>query len=153
MPPQPTLDKTEIALFQEREHLYRRYLASHFEDGELDPSAIRFNEPPSFLRSCFSVPEDAIHPNCADGQDVSKYGVLQMAASAAHFEARTLDSTIYQFSPVHRPLPSCYAHSEIHCRRVAELSGTHVEPPKDVKKAFRLRIARALSVTIPAPAQ
>jgi hypothetical protein len=151
LPPQHALERVEVSRFQDGESLYRRYLASHFQDGELDPSAIRFDEPPSFLRSAFSLPEDAIHPDCADGKDVSNYGVLKMQASEAQHQEKARNGSAFDFTPVHRPLPSCYAHSEIHCSCAANLEGKYSEPPKDVRKAFRLRIARALSVAIPAP--
>lgn len=151
MPPQHALNQTEVALFKEDEALYRRYPASHFHDGVLDPSAIRFHEPPSFLRSAFSVPEDALHPDCADGNSTSQFGVLTMLASAANHQQEANDGSKFNFSPVHRPLPSCYAHSEVHCVRASDPNREHVEPPKHVKNAFRLRIARALSIAIPAP--
>lgn len=151
MPPQHTSGRTEEAFSSDDESLYRRYLPSHFQDGELDPSAIRFNEPPSFLRSAYSVPSDALHADCADQQSVSRYGVLSMPVAAARFQERALSGETFDFSPVHRPQPSCYAHSEIHCVSQLTASTQHKEPQKEVRKAFRLRIARALSVVIAAP--
>jgi hypothetical protein len=144
------LGRTAVPDFQNGESLYRRYQAFHFQDGELDPSAIRFDEPPSFLRSAFSAPEDALHTDCADGQNVANYGVLEMKASVAQHKEKSKDGTEFDFSPVHRPLPTCYAHSEIRCSHLPDLKPQHIEPPKDVRKAFRLRIARALSVVIEA---
>lgn len=151
MPPQHTLDQQEVPHFREDEALYRRYLASHFQDGELSPSAIRFKEPPSFLRSAFSEPHDALHPDCADGKLTSQFGVLKMLAAVMECEEKAPDGSTFDFSPVHRPLPTCYAHSEVHCLRARGLDRQHVEPPKYVKNAFRLRIARALSIAVPAP--
>lgn len=151
MPPQHTLGRTAEAFLSDDESLYRRYLASHFQDGELDPSAIRFNEPPSFLRGAYSVPADTLHEDCADQQNVSRYGVLTMPVSAARHVESTRDGETFDFSPVHRPLVCCYAHSEIHCTPQTHASPQHTEPPREVKKAFRLRIARALSVVIAAP--
>lgn len=104
MPPQHTLGCAEVPLFQDGELLYRRYLSFHFEDGELDPSAIQLDEPPSCVRSRFSVPEDALNPDCADGQDVLTFGVLQMAANAVGHREVTSDGRAFEFSPVHRPL-------------------------------------------------
>ena len=152
MPPQRTSNQPIIPHFEDNESLFRRYLQSHFQGGELDPSAIRFDEPPSFLRSAFSEPEDALHTDCADGKNVSGFGVLVMKASAAHYQERTVDNWVFTFQPMHRPLPACYAHSEIDCLESSGNSTSqHVNPPKRIRNAFRLRIARALSVAIPAP--
>lgn len=150
MLPQHTLGRPVVPTFQDDESLYRRYQASHFQDGELDPSAIRFDEPPSFLRSSYSAPEDALHTDCADGQNVAKYGVLEMKASVALHKEESRDGTVFDFSPIHRPLPTCYAHTEIYCRHQSDPNLRHIEPPRDVRRAFRLRIARALSVAIKA---
>jgi len=151
LPPQHTLHSAEVARFGQDESLYRRYLASHFLEGVLEPSAIRFNEPPSFLRSAFSEPQDALHPDCAEGKPTSQFGVLKMLASAVEHQERALDGSLFDFSNVHRPLPTCYAHSEVHCVSESDPNRQHVDPPKHVKNAFRLRIARALSIAISAP--
>ena len=151
MPPQQTLDRHPVPRFEDDEYLFRRYISSHFHEGELDPSAIRFDEPPSFLRSGFSTPADALHVDCAEGQVVTAFGVLAMQANAASGQESTEDGNTFTFLPSHQPLPSCYAHSEIHCLRAGDPNYQHTEPPKRIRKAFRLRIARALSVAIPAP--
>ena len=132
MPPQHTSGRAEVDFSSDDESLYRRYLASHFRDGELDPSAIRFNEPPSFLRSAYSVPADALHADCADQQSVSKYGVLAMPVSAARHRERARDGEVFDFLPIHRHLPPCYAHSEIHCASQEHADPQHAEPPKEV---------------------
>ena len=84
-------DKPIVPHFHDDERLFRRYRSSHIQEGELDPSAIRFDEPPSFLRSAFSRPEDALHRDCADGKDVSEFGVLEMKVSAAYYKDGTSD--------------------------------------------------------------
>jgi len=145
------LDRLPVLHFQDDESLYRRYLPSHFQDGELDPGAIRFDEPPSFLRSAFSIPEDALHKDCAEGQNVSHYGVLGVRVSLVQCQERVTDGRAFEFSAIHRPLSLCYAHSEIQCICLADPVSMHTEPPKSVKRAFRLRLAKALSVEIPAP--
>ena len=152
MPPQRMFDKPIVPHFHDDERLFRRYRSSHIQEGELDPSAIRFDEPPSFLRSAFSRPEDALHRDCADGKDVSEFGVLEMKVSAAYYKDGTSDNQVFTFQPTHVPLSACYAHSEIHCVGLSGDSTTqHVKPPKRIRNAFRLRLARALSVVIPAP--
>jgi len=100
LPPQRTSNQPIIPHFEDNESLFRRYLQSHFQGGELDPSAIRFDEPPSFLRSAFSEPEDALHTDCADGKNVSGFGVLVMKASAAHYQERTVDNWVFTFQPM-----------------------------------------------------
>lgn len=151
MPPQHTFNRLAETTFLGSELLYRRYLRSHLEDGELDPSAIRFHEPPSVLRGRFSVPEDAIHSDCAEGKPVSGFGVLAMPARSVQCREIAKNGTDYEFIPVHKPLPSCYSHAEIHCQLGQDPSGQHIEPPKEVRRAFRLRIAQALAIAIPAP--
>lgn len=151
MPPQATEQRASNPTFAPDEELFRRYLASHLEDGELDPSAIRFNEPPSFLRSAYSVASDALHANCAGGQEVSKFGVLAMPVSAITQNQVSGNGDSFEFAPTHEPLPACYAHSEVRCSNADDPNKQHIEPPKDVKKAFRVGVAKLLSVSIPAP--
>jgi hypothetical protein len=138
-------------IFEPTEELFRRYLASHYEDGELDPSAIRFGEPPSFLRSAYSVAVDALHTNCADGQEVSGFGVLAMPASAVTQNQISKRGDSFDFAPVHQPLTACYAHSEIRCSSSEDPTKQHIEPPREVRRAFRVGLAKLLSVSIPAP--
>jgi len=89
------------------------------------------------------VPEDALHADCADGQNVFRYGVLQMLASEAEYQEKAVSGALFNIAPVHRPLPSCYAHSEIHCTRligpdpiqVEDCAGTISDNPSTVKIA------------------
>jgi hypothetical protein len=149
--PQTTGERLAEDEFQPLEKLYRRYLDYHFEDGELDPSAIRFNEPPSVLRSQFSEPADALHANCAEGQEVTKYGVLSMPHTAVNQDHRAQTGADFSFCAVHDPLPACYAHSEIRCTTSKDGRRAHIEPTKDVRDKFRVKLAKALSVEIQAP--
>jgi hypothetical protein len=151
LPPQATELRASNQTFSSNEELFRRYLASHLEDGELDPSAIRFNEPPSFLRSAYGVAIDALHANCADGEDVSRFGVLAMPVNAVNQTHASNNGDRFEFAAIHVPLPACYAHSEVHCSSAQDPDKRHIEPPKGVRKAFRVEIAKLLSVSIPAP--
>ena len=99
MPPQSAEERSSDPIFREGEELFRRYLAVHFEDGELDPSAIRFNEPPSFLRSAYSVPIDALHLNCSDGKPTSAFGVLSILVACVQQTHTTQDGESYEFIP------------------------------------------------------
>jgi len=89
------------------------------------------------------VPEDALHADCADGQNVFRYGVLQMLASEVEYQEKAVSGALFNIAPVHRPLPSCYAHSEIHCTRligpdpiqVEDCAGTISDNPSTVKIA------------------
>jgi hypothetical protein len=149
--PQATEQRASNPTFEPDEELFRRYLASQLEDGELDPSAIRFNEPPSFLRSAYSVALDALHADCADGHEVSRFGVLAMPVRAVTQNHTSNDGNRFKFAPTHEPLPACYAHSEVHCSNSHDKNKEHVEPPKEVRKAFRVGVAKLLSVSVPAP--
>jgi hypothetical protein len=152
LPPQATEQRASNPIFEQDEKLFRRYLASHLDEGELDPSAIRFSEPPSFLRSAYSVALDALHANCADGQEVARFGVLVMPVGGVTQNQQSRNGERYEFAPTHEPRPACYAHSEVRCS-LANGGGLHVEPPRDVRKAFRIELAKLLSVSIPAPSQ
>jgi len=133
------------------EELFRRYLKAHFHDGELDPSAIRFDEPPSVVRGKYSEAKDALSQGCAGNKDVSGFGVLVAKNSEVSQEHTSSSGDHYVFEVVHSPLAACYAHSEIRCFRKIDDAKVHVEPPKDVRRRFRVNLARALSVAIAAP--
>lgn len=148
MEPMEQGKRQEEPSFKDEEKLFRRFPPS-FQREPLATS-IRFDEPPSFCRSRFALPEDTIHPNCADGQDVSQFGVFAIPVVAARMTIVDRSrGAVYHFEPRHRPEPFCYAHTEVHCLRQADsdesgVSNGHSEPPKAVRNQFRTKIATAL---------
>ena len=55
----------------------------------------------------------------------------------------------FEFYPIHTPEETCYAHSELWCRRVGSSSSDYEEPPKKVKEALKIKLSLALKVIIP----
>jgi hypothetical protein len=145
--------RQEEPCFKDEEQLFRRFPPE--VKSEVLATSIRFDEPPSFCRSKFARPEDTIHRNCADGQDVSRFGVFAVPVAAARIILKDTNQKCYHFEPKHRPEPTCYAHTEIHClmRKDSDVlagSDIHSKPPLIVRNQFRARIAIALVEVIPA---
>ena len=152
MEPEKHGKRQEEPCFKDEEKLFRRF--PPWVKGEVLATSIRFNEPPSFCRRRFAHPEDTIHPNCADGQDVSQYGVFALPVASVRQVLSDGNQNIYHFEPKHRPEPTCYAHTEIDCLRQensdgSAVSNVHSQPPRIVKKQFREKIAVALVEVIP----
>jgi len=145
--------KTAQQDFSSEELLFRRFPPHVIVEGEVLASSIRFDEPPSFCRERFAKPEDTIHPNCANSQDVSMFGVFGLSVLSIMLELPDKQGSLYIFQPAHKPLPDCYAHSQVHCtKQQSRLSDSepadHIQPPKEVRKAFRGKLATQLSVLI-----
>lgn len=145
--------RQEEPCFKDDEQLFRRFPPS--VKSEVLATSIRFNEPPSFCRSQFARPEDTIHPNCANGKDVSQFGVFALPVAATRVVLSDENHKTYHFVPKHRPEPNCYAHTEIHCLMQRDSDGSavsngHIKPPKIVRNQLRKQIATALVEVIPA---
>lgn len=139
-----------VETFDDDEVLYRRYLQAHFVDHELVPQHFQFPRP-SFNRSKFSQPVDVLHPDCCGGREFGPgWGVLECPASNARVSAQSHDQQELVLHPTHRPLPTCYAHSEL-CCIVAE-SGAEVKPSSTAKEKFRIKLAKKFNERIPAKA-
>jgi hypothetical protein len=133
-------------MFDEGEVLYRRYLLAHFVDRELVPQHFQFPRP-SFNRSKFSQPEDVLHPDCCDGKSLAPgWGVLECVASDARVSAQSQDNKELVLDPKHRPLSTCYAHSELWC--IVSESDTEVKPSSTVKEKFRIKLAKKFTERI-----
>jgi hypothetical protein len=139
--------------FLPEERLFRRFRSGDVVEGEILPSSLRFNEPPSFCRERYAKPEDTIHPNCAGSRDVSGFGVFALKVLTVRIEIKDRADKSYLFLPVHKPLANCYAHSQVHCATSTDglppaSEPDHVEPPKEIRDAFRVQLASNLSVLI-----
>jgi len=143
--------KTPVEQFAGEELLYRRYLSEHFVDGNLLPASFRFPKQ-SFNRSLFSKPEDVLHPHCCDGMALFKdgWGVLECRVSALPSPVKAADGGSFVFSPKHAPEATCYAHSELWCKNDLSVANEYDYPPKSVRETFRIKMARVMSVRIPA---
>jgi hypothetical protein len=135
--------------FAADELLYRRVLPSEeLEEGEIDPT--RFNSlsfkkeldgAPSVLRSQFAAPEDALHPNCAGEKNVSEQKVYSIRVDELPAIIKSQDGKEYTVYPVHRPLPSCGAHSVIGSCIVEDLTKTYAIPSQTARNDLRVKLA------------
>jgi hypothetical protein len=154
MEPEKQDARSKDAHFADTELLYRRFPKT--ESAEILASAIRFDEPPSFCRGKYAHPEDVIHSNCASNRDVSRFGVFSIPVKATRMVlSDRFPQDTYSFEPEHLPEPLCYAHSELHCKKSCsidniEIQSGHKEPPRNIRKQFRAKIASALTEVIPA---
>ena len=148
------LHKSEVEIgaeFAIDELLYRRVSDAELTNGELDPSrlnSISFSKDidgaPSFLRSKFSVPHDAIHCDCSGGMDRSDWLVYYLQVGDIPGPLRSGDNRLFRFPPVHRPLPLCGAHSVLGCCEVGDTSNKYVKPSRPVRNDLRAKLATKL---------
>jgi hypothetical protein len=151
-PPIHQNGKLPVDVFGGDELLYRRYLSEHFTGGKILPASFRFPKQ-SFNRSLFSKPEDVLHVHCCNGMLLTPegaWGVLECRVSALPSPVSATDGRSYVFSPKHVPEPTCYAHSELWCRKNLSDTDEYDNPPTSVKESFRIKLARVMSVRIPA---
>jgi len=134
--------------FTEGELLFRRYLADHFQNQQLLPSAFQFPRQ-SFNREKYSRPEDVLHPDCCGGKQLKNgWGVLECSSTNLPTPVVGQDGQTFQFEPVHKPLDCCYAHTEVWCR--ASEGGLVDAPSPKVKETFRVKLAQRMTVRIEA---
>lgn len=141
-----------IQEFEADESLYFRFSSKHFSDeNRLPVAAIRF---PDFSvnRGRFSRPIDVLFPNWID------WGIAEFKVSAIPSPLRSddeKDEREFCFKAYHDPIDTThpayteqqfenYAHTEIR----AFLEGEHFtkDPPKSVKKKFRLKLSDATKI-------
>ena len=133
--------------FSDGELLYRRYLAEHFQNQQLLPSAFKFPRQ-SFNREKYSMPEDVLHIDCCDGKALGDgWGVLQCSSADLPSPITGGDGRAFEFQAVHKPTDCCYAHCEIWCKSGETTVDT---PSPKVKETFRVRLAQKMTVRIPA---
>jgi hypothetical protein len=134
-------------VFEDSELLYRRILATYvISEDELNPAAISFSKgAPSLIRSKYGTPQDAIHPDCADDQDVTKFDVYGVPASAINLTLVCSQTRrCFDFSGSHAPLTKCYSHSLIDCREKTKENIGYSVPTRPVKNDFRVKFAIAM---------
>jgi hypothetical protein len=144
--------------FAATEKLYRRVSPDHIDSlGKVDPVAIKiglsFPAPkvgemgcPSVNRSKYSVPADVLPPDCA-GRDLSGWIVFEIGVSKIPGPLEAADGRIFAFTPVHHPLPECYAHSVIVSGEFKgpALAPVYSRPPETMRQEFRGLFASALT--------
>jgi hypothetical protein len=118
------------------------------------PSSFKFEHErgQSFNRSRFSEPQDVLHSDCARSTSLSEWGVWQCTVGdipSPVVGQDTPSSSILFIPLIHTPEETCYAHSELWCRRVGSSSSDYEEPPKKVKEALKIKLSLALKVIIP----
>jgi hypothetical protein len=135
--------------FAADELLYRRVLSSEeLEEGEIDPT--RFNSlsfkkeldgAPSVLRSQFSTPADALHPDCAGSKNVSQQKVYSIRVDELPGIVKSQDGKEYSVYPLHRPMPTCGAHSVIGSCLAEDLTRTYAVPSQTARNDLRVKLA------------
>jgi hypothetical protein len=140
-----------MPLFAPNELLFRQVPNTHIEEGEVSFFAIRGNTKfsvnpsacTSVVRSAYTTSfHDAIHPNCADGKDLSAtHSVRHVRVADLPKGLRILpiqqgDALRWDIFPHHEPLPLCYAHSTICCCN-QNAPDVCVAPPPTVRDEFR----------------
>ena len=135
--------------FAPDEELFRRVQRSEeLADGEIDPT--RFNSvsfkrdadgAPSVLRGHFSEPTDALRPDCAGQRDVSDHFVYMILVGDLPQEIRSAKGTSFSIFPLHRPEPTCGAHSVISSCRSDDESRTYAVPSKSARDRLRVLLA------------
>jgi hypothetical protein len=138
--------------FAADELLYRRVLPSEeLEEGEIDPT--RFNSlsfkkeldgAPSVLRSQFASPQDALHPDCAGPKDVSQQRVYSIRVDELPGVIKSRDGKEYNVYPLHRPLPTCGAHSVIGSCMAGDLTKTYAVPSQTARNDLRVKLAAGM---------
>jgi hypothetical protein len=161
-----------MPFFGPNELLFRQVPNTHIEEGEVNFLAIRANTKfsgnpaacTSVVRSAYTESfRDAIHPNCANGKDLSEtHSVLHVRVADLPKGLRILplqqgDALSWDMYPHHEPLPLCYAHSTICCCN-QDAPDACVTPPSSVRDEFRRWFAANLvpsedtpNETIPLP--
>jgi len=135
-----------VEVFDSDEFFYRRYSVAHVVNGNVLPQSITFPKP-SFNRSKFSRPEDVLHADCCDGQELLGWGVLESKVSDLRVSAQSGDDRNFTTYPKHVPKQTCYAHSELWC---ASPPLEDAKPSQTAKEKLRILLSRALKVKIPA---
>ena len=137
--------------FHSSERLFRRVPADCIVgNGEIEPSCIdcsfgrTVDGAPSVIRSKYAAARDALHPNCADGKDVSSLLIYYLEAGELPKDCLDGTGNAYEFYPYHDPLEHCYAHSVIACRRAGNPEELYRQPTRPVKNDFRAKFAAAL---------
>jgi hypothetical protein len=165
VPPQDSAGREPTPIFAPNEFLFRQVPNTHIEEGEVNFLAIRadtkFSDNPtrctSVVRSAFTTSFlDAIHPNCAGGNDLSAtHSIRHVRVADLPHGLRIVpeqqgDNVRWNMYPHHDPLPLCYAHSTICCCN-QDAPSTCIAPPPSVRDEFRRWFAANLKPSEGAP--
>lgn len=134
--------------FAPEEPLYRRALASELVDGELVVSSLEsvsfgkeVSGAPSVLRGRFAKPIDALHADCAGGKDVSRHLVYFILVRDLPDVIQTPEGNAFEFYPLHKPEPTCGAHSVIASCLAGDPTRVYAKPSRTVRNDLRAKLA------------
>lgn len=134
-----TGNRTPDPVFAPSEKLFRRYLPSHFQNGEFTGLAFSLTNPISVNRGKYSKALDVLF---SDTNEWAGFGVVSF--QVRHVPPRLpIDNPVFSFTVVHTPLQDNYSHSDVCCYRIGS-EGTHVEPSRGVRKLLRTQLSRGL---------
>lgn len=160
MAPQKTGDLAADQAFDNTERLYHRVPPDRpGPSGEIVPSDIRceykkeLKKCPSVVRGRYATPEDALHPDCAKGRDVSKFLLFYLVTGELPKGVEAGNGQLYDFYPHHDPEPTCYAHTLISCKRRESAEGEYDPPSTQVRNKLKSHFVAAFQknrVEIPA---
>lgn len=103
-----------ILRIHDSEQLFRRIPRGSVVGGFLSPASIDLPNP-SCLRSRWADAQDALHPKCCRGQNLSHYGVVSFPVTNIRQQLKLYENTRASivFDAVPAPVRNCFAHSEI----------------------------------------
>ncbi|WP_041597174.1 hypothetical protein [Granulicella tundricola] len=145
--------------FASDELLYRRAFPGEINSmGELVPTqlnAFSFQKEvegaPSFNRGKYSTAQDVIHQDCAGKADVSGCSVFQLEVANIPGPLKSGDGKNFSFYPVHKPMPSCGAHSVLASCLEGDSERTYAKPSYAVIKDLRAKICGVLKPVVLKP--
>jgi len=138
-------------VFDADEKLYRRVSPNCLgPQGELQASGVRFEndikKSPSVVRSKYGSSTDAVHRDCANGRDVSKYSVFYLIVGELLKQVESKeDKQLYDFYPAHTPEDDCFAHTVIACRKHDGPLDAYDMPSKDVINKLKAQFVAAFA--------
>jgi hypothetical protein len=143
-------------MFAADERLYRRFPPECLgPEGEVFASKIgSFDEHirncPSTVRSKYGTPADALHPDCALGNDVANYliayltvGELPTNVKTGQENVRSDKDEFFDFYPFHDPEVNCYAHTVTACRKRIGPPDAYDRPTNGVRNKLKAAFASA----------
>jgi hypothetical protein len=125
--------------FTPTEKLFRRYLPSHFLNGEFTGLAFSLTDPISVNRGKYSHASDALF---SETNEWAAFGVVSFQIRHIPPEL-PVQNPAFNFLVAHTPLQDNYAHSDICCHRISE-PGKHARPSSGIRKLFRTELSRGL---------
>ena len=141
--------------FRPEEPLYRRILASELTNGEIGPNSLNsvsfdknVSGAPSVLRGAFARPIDALHSDCAGGKNVSNHLVFFILVRDLPSPIQTPEGNAFEFYPLHKPLPTCGAHSVIASCSAGDPARAYAKPSRPARNDLRAKLAVLLQPVV-----